>query len=71
VADLTVRLIRVAFGQQFKAKTDSRGNYFHAGLSEGEYECLSAKTAICLSSAPTHSGPFRHADRKGLSRAAS
>jgi len=38
LANMTVRLNRVAMGQYFLAKTDNRGNYSHAGLPGGEYE---------------------------------
>jgi tetratricopeptide (TPR) repeat protein len=37
LANLTVRLTRIAVGQQFEVKTDRNGNYFHTDLRRGEY----------------------------------
>jgi tetratricopeptide (TPR) repeat protein len=38
LANMTVRLSRVAMAQYFEAKTDSKGNYFHPDLPGGEYQ---------------------------------
>ena len=38
MANMTVRLSRVAMGQYFETKTDSKGNYFHPHLPGGEYQ---------------------------------